>query len=54
MSRVFIRDIEEIREFVKLHHSNEEYFDKVVQKLMQRPRNSGRIPTVLENRRFST
>ena len=36
MNRVFIRDIEEIREFVKLHHSNEEYFDKVVQKLMQR------------------
>ncbi len=54
MNRVFIRDIEEIRDFVKLHHSNEEYFDKVVQRLMRIPRNSREIPMVVENRRFST
>ena len=36
MNRVFIRDVEEIREFVKLHTQNEETFDKVIQKLMHR------------------
>ncbi len=36
MNRVFIRDIEEIREFVKLHSQSEEYFDKVIRKLMNR------------------
>jgi hypothetical protein len=36
MNRVFIRDIEEIREFVKLHAQNEETFDRVIRKLMRR------------------
>ena len=54
MNRVFIRDIEEIRDFVKLHHNNEEYFDKVVQRLMRTPRNSREIPMVLGNQRFPT
>ena len=37
MNRVFIRDVEEIREFVKLHNSDEEYFDNVIKKLMRKP-----------------
>jgi len=36
MNRVFIRDIEEIREFVKLHAQDEEYFDQVIKKLMRK------------------
>ncbi|GEM_PF-5297552 len=35
MSRVFIRDIEEVREFVRMHQTND-YFDSIVKKLMKR------------------
>ena len=36
MNRVFIRDVEEIREFVKIHSENEEYFDRILRKLMRK------------------
>jgi len=35
MNRVFIRDVEEIREFIKLQRNDEEYFDQVMKKLMR-------------------
>jgi len=35
MTRLFIRDVEEIREFVKLHNNDEERFDRVLRKLMR-------------------
>lgn len=35
-NKVFIRDVEEIREFVKLHQNDEEQFDRVFRKLMRR------------------
>lgn len=34
-SKLFIRDVEEIKEFVKMHQSNEERFDRVLRKLMR-------------------
>ncbi|VVB81267.1 Uncharacterised protein [uncultured archaeon] len=34
MNRVFIRDIEEIREFVRLHKSDD-YFDTILRKMMR-------------------
>ena len=33
-NKVFIRDVEEIRDFVKLHRRDEEMFDRVIKKLM--------------------
>ena len=36
MTRLFIRDVEEIREFVKLHNNDEERFDRVLRKLMRK------------------
>ena len=36
MNRVFIRDVEEIREFVKLHSENEVSFDHIMSKLMRK------------------
>jgi hypothetical protein len=36
MNKVFIRDIEEIREFIRLHNEDEQRFDRVVRKLMRR------------------
>ncbi len=35
MIKVFIRDVEEIHEFVRLHQQNEEQFDRVLRKLMR-------------------
>jgi hypothetical protein len=34
-NKLFIRDVEEIREFVKLHQSNEERFDRAIRRLMK-------------------
>ena len=36
MNRLFIRDVEEIREFVKLHSENEVPFDRILSKLMRK------------------
>ncbi len=36
MNKVFIRDVEEIREFVRLHNQNEEYFDRLIRRLMRK------------------
>jgi len=35
-SKVFIRDVEEIREFVRSQRHDEEYFDAVMKKLMRK------------------
>ena len=34
MTRVFIEDIEQLREFIKLHKRKEEYFNHVMDELM--------------------
>jgi len=34
MNKVFIRDIEEVREFVKMH--SDEHFDAIIKKMMRR------------------
>ena len=36
MNRVFIRDIEQLREFIKLHKRKEEYFNHVMDQVFAR------------------
>ena len=35
MNRIFIRDIEEIREFIELQKKDEDYIDRVMRKFMR-------------------